>query len=76
MQIQGKLRSGSWLVKMKRNEIAKLVGFNQDSQINPEIEVGQNYSISGRWNLLKILRSRKKRLQDIGTEITDLSNDI
>ena len=76
MEIVGKLKNGAWLVKHKRNEIAKLNGLDYDNQMNPQIEVGQRYPISNRWNLLKMLRIRKKKLKSIGTEITNISDAI
>lgn len=76
MEIIGKLKNGKWLCKLKKNEIAKLNGVDQDNQVIPTIEVGQNYSISSKWNLIKLLKSRKQKLKSMGTEISDISDSI
>lgn len=76
MKIEGKLKNGRWLVIMKRNEIAKLNGYDSDTRLTPAIEVGQLYNISSKWNLIKLMRNRKKNLRTIGKEIQDISDAI
>jgi len=61
---------------MKRNEVAKICGLNHDNQVSPSIEVGRRYPISNRWNLLKLLKSRKKQIKTMSTELNNISDSI
>lgn len=76
MEILGSLRRGKYLVRMDKNEIAKIAGYDQDSQVVPAIEEGVTISISSRWNLIKLLKGKKNQLMNISSELKNISENI